>query len=118
MSEYTATTHWLKRIRPHYRRPIHKFDFTALNGEEKWRAYRFTKNVYDQFMPMHLKRICSAVDELAPDVDFGVSERLDSQVSDDPQHLSQRSEPDSLSTIEQNDNQASLAMSQEATPNA
>jgi hypothetical protein len=55
--------------------------------------------------------------ELAPDVDFGVSEQLDSQVSDDPQHLSQRSEADSLSTIEQNDNQASLAMSQEATPN-
>jgi hypothetical protein len=68
-------------------------------------------------MPMHLKRICSAIDELAPDVDFGVSEQLDSQVSDDPQHLSQRSEADSLSTIEQNDSQASLVMSQEATPN-
>ena len=101
----------------YYRHPIHKFDFTALDGKEKWTAYRFTKNVYDQFMPMHLKRICSAVDELAPNVDFGVSEQLDSQVSDDPQHLSQRSEADSLSTIEQNDSQASLAMSQEATLN-
>ena len=85
----------------YYRHPIHKFDFTALDGKEKWTAYRFTKNVYDQFMPMHLKRICSAINELAPDVDFGVSEQLDSQVSDDPQHLSQRSEADS----------------QEATPN-
>ena len=74
-------------------------------------------HIDDQFMPTHLKRIYSAVDELAPDVDFGVSEQLDSQVSDDPQHLSQRSEADSLSTIEQNDSQASLAMSQEATPN-
>jgi hypothetical protein len=65
-------------------------------------------------MPMHLKRICSAIDELAPDVDFGVSEQLYSQVSDDPQHLSRRSEADSLSII---DSQASLVMSQEATPN-
>jgi hypothetical protein len=66
-------------------------------------------------MPMHLKRIYSAIDELAPDVDFGVSEQLDSQVSDEPQHLSQRSEADSLFT-KQNDSQASLVMSQEATP--
>jgi hypothetical protein len=36
---------------------------------------------------------------------------LDSQVSDDSQHLPQHSEADSLSTIEQNDSQASLAMS-------
>ena len=64
---------------------------------------------------MHLKRICSAIDVLTPDIDFGVSEQLD--VLDDPQYLSQHSEADSFSTIEQNDNQASLAMSQEATPN-
>jgi hypothetical protein len=66
---------------------------------------------------MYLKRICSAVNELAPDVDFDISEQLDSQVLDDPQHLSQRSEADSLFTIGQNDSQASLAMSQEATLN-
>jgi len=51
-----------------------------------------------------------------PDIDFGVSEKLDSQVLDDPQHLPQQSEADSLSTIEQNDSQASLVMSREATP--
>ena len=45
---------------------------------------------------------------LTPDIDFGVSEQLD--VLDDPQYLSQHSEADSLSTIEQNDSQASLAM--------
>ena len=37
----------------------------------KWVAYRFTKNVYDKFVPMHLKRICSAIDVLTPDIDFG-----------------------------------------------
>src|ERR1700722_1412601 len=57
----------------------------------------------------------SAIDVLTPDIDFGVSEQLD--VLDDPQYLSQHSEADSFSTIEQNDSQASLAMSQEATPN-
>jgi hypothetical protein len=67
---------------------------------------------------MHLKRICSAIDMLPPDINFGVSEKLDSQVLDDPQHLSQQSEADSLSTTEQNDSQASLVMSREATPNA
>src|SRR5271156_2838635 len=98
-----------------YRHPIREFSFTELDGKEKWTAYRFTRNVYDKFVPMHLKRICSAIDVLTPDIDFGVSEQLDAL--DDPQYLSQHSEADSLSTIEQNDSQASLAMSQEATPN-
>ena len=31
----------------YYRYPISKFDFTALNGKDKWTVYRFTKNVYD-----------------------------------------------------------------------
>jgi hypothetical protein len=30
-----------------YRHAIHTFDFTALDGKEKWTAYKFTKNVYD-----------------------------------------------------------------------
>ena len=30
-----------------YRHPIHDFSFTALDGKEKWTAYKFTKNVYD-----------------------------------------------------------------------
>jgi hypothetical protein len=35
----------------YYRHPIHKFDFTALDGKEKWTAYKFTKNVYDICFP-------------------------------------------------------------------
>ncbi|KAL5351929.1 hypothetical protein ACLOAV_003791 [Pseudogymnoascus australis] len=53
-----------------YRHPIHTFDFTALDGKEKWTAYRFAKNVYDLWMPTHFKRICSAIDELPLDLDF------------------------------------------------
>ncbi|KAK4664137.1 uncharacterized protein QC763_0082780 [Podospora pseudopauciseta] len=29
----------------YYRQPIHKFDFTTLDGQDKWMAYRFTKNL-------------------------------------------------------------------------
>jgi hypothetical protein len=34
-----------------YRHAIHTFDFTALDGKEKWTAYKFAKNVYDIRMP-------------------------------------------------------------------
>ncbi|KAF2005443.1 hypothetical protein P154DRAFT_338111 [Amniculicola lignicola CBS 123094] len=55
-----------------YRHPIRTFDFTELEGKEKWSAYKFTKNVYDIWMPKHLDRICSVIDELPPDFDFEV----------------------------------------------
>ncbi|PGH01460.1 hypothetical protein GX51_05270 [Blastomyces parvus] len=57
-----------------YRHPIHKFDFTALDGKEKWTAYRFIRNVYDIWMPTHFKRICSAIDQIPSNVDFDVSQ--------------------------------------------
>ncbi|PSR83222.1 hypothetical protein BD289DRAFT_436336 [Coniella lustricola] len=57
----------------YYRHPIHKFDFTALDGQDKWASYRFTKNVYHAWMPAHFKKICSAIDQLPLNVDFGVA---------------------------------------------
>jgi hypothetical protein len=53
-----------------YRHPIRTFDFTEPDGKEKWTAYKFIKSVYDIWMPIHLKRICSVLDELPPDLDF------------------------------------------------
>ncbi len=58
-----------------YRHPIKTFDFTSEDGKEKWAAYKFTKNIYDIWMPTHLKRICSVIDKLPPDLDFEVSEQ-------------------------------------------
>ncbi|KAL8407612.1 hypothetical protein RB594_006438 [Gaeumannomyces avenae] len=58
----------------YYRHPIHRFDFTALDGKDKWTAYRFTKNVYDTWMPVHFKRVCSAIDQLPSELNFDVSE--------------------------------------------
>lgn len=57
----------------YYRHPIHKFDFTAMEGKEKWTAYQFTKNIYDAWMPAHFKKICSAIDQLKLNTDFGVA---------------------------------------------
>ncbi|KLU90588.1 hypothetical protein MAPG_10440 [Magnaporthiopsis poae ATCC 64411] len=56
----------------YYRHPIRDFSFTELDGKDKWTAYRFTKNVYDIWMPAHFKRICSAIDQLPSEPDFDV----------------------------------------------
>ncbi|KAK2738263.1 hypothetical protein FQN57_007126 [Myotisia sp. PD_48] len=53
-----------------YRHPIKKFGFISDNGKEKWTAYRFTRNVYDKWMPGHLQRIRSAIDDIPIGVDL------------------------------------------------
>ncbi|KAF7942983.1 hypothetical protein EAE96_010931 [Botrytis aclada] len=58
-----------------FQHPIHEFSFVALNSKEKWTAYKFTKNIYDIWMPMHLKRICSAIDDIPSDLNFEVSQQ-------------------------------------------
>lgn len=56
----------------YYRHLIREFGFTEMEGREKWAAYRFTKNVYDIWMPDHFKSICTAIDELPDSLDFDV----------------------------------------------
>ncbi|EEH45582.1 uncharacterized protein PADG_01732 [Paracoccidioides brasiliensis Pb18] len=51
-----------------YRHPIRTFDFTSEEGKHKWSAYTFAKNVYDKWMPDHLKSIRSAMDDIPPGV--------------------------------------------------
>ncbi|KAL1838349.1 hypothetical protein VTJ49DRAFT_2780 [Mycothermus thermophilus] len=51
----------------YYRHLIHDFSFTPPNGENKWIAYRFTRNVYDTWVAEHFKRICSAIDQIPSD---------------------------------------------------
>jgi hypothetical protein len=92
----------------YYRHPIHKFDFTALDGKDKWTAYRFTKNIYDTWMPDHFKRICSAIDQLPSELDFSVppfSEATGLSQKLDDHHLSQSL--DSASLPAKQDSQAS-----------
>ena len=59
----------------YYRHPIRKFDFTELNGKEKWTAYTFVRNIYDLWLPKHFERICDIIDMLPADLNFDVSEQ-------------------------------------------
>jgi hypothetical protein len=61
-----------KRNTTFYRHVIRKFNFQELDGKEKWTAYKFTKNLYNTWMPTHFKRLCSAIDDLPTDFDFDV----------------------------------------------
>ena len=92
-----------------YRHPIRKFDFTEQEVEDKWTAYKFTKSVYNTWMATHLKRICSAIDEILSNINFDVSERASFSAI----HDSQQSNTKSSSFLEDDD---SIIGSQDTTP--
>lgn len=97
-----------------YRHLVHEFSFIALDGKEKWTAYKFTKNVYDIWMPIQYKRICSAIDELPSDIDFDLSQSASfSQLGC---QSSQLSNAESAWMLEGANSQSSIASSQEVTP--
>jgi hypothetical protein len=69
-----------------------------LDLDTRWRSWTFTTNVYDVFFPIHLKRICSAIDDISPDLTF--SRILETQSSEPPKQSERRdstSEPSRLS---------------------
>ncbi|KAK5296608.1 hypothetical protein LTR16_000584 [Cryomyces antarcticus] len=93
-----------------YRHPIRHFIFTEEDGSAKWTAYQFTKNIYDNWVPTHLKKICSAVDELprsgvpepaeiSDELELkahsapSVGEQENRKSSDDPGHVEAVKEP-------------------------
>ncbi|KAL2043398.1 hypothetical protein N7G274_003704 [Stereocaulon virgatum] len=55
-----------------YRHPIRNFDITDQDGKDRWTAYKFVRNVYDKFYPVHLERIRSTVDQLPNPENFAV----------------------------------------------
>lgn len=104
-----------------YRHPIKTFDFTSEDGKEKWTAYKFTKNIYDIWMPTHLKRICSVIDKLPPDSDFEVSEQSEPEESGlsqglESHRLSDQSSHDAASMLEDVDSQSSRVDLRDVTP--
>ena len=90
-----------------YRHPIHKFDFTALDGQDKWTAYKFTKSVYNKWMPAHHKKICSAIDQIPSNVSFHVSEQASLPAT-------QNSQPSNTNSLFGEDD--SIVSSQDTTP--
>ncbi len=95
----------------YYRHPIRNFVFTKLDSKEKWTAYRFTKNVYDTWMPKHFENICSAINQLPSELNFdvpplskatGLSQDLGNLMQSDASCASMPDEPGSqLSNAEQ-----------------
>ncbi|KAI9684129.1 MAG: hypothetical protein M1829_003399 [Trizodia sp. TS-e1964] len=103
-----------------YRHPIKNFDFTSEEGKDKWTSYKFTKNIYDIWMPTHLKRICSVINELPLDLDFEVSQQ--SQLGEsglsqglESHYLSNQSSYDAA-PLEKAISQATRIGSQDITP--
>ena len=47
-----------------YRHVLRSFIIIDDGGKERWTAYQFVRNVYDSFVPTHLERIKTAVDQL------------------------------------------------------
>ncbi|MCJ1428837.1 hypothetical protein MMC29_006748 [Sticta canariensis] len=84
-----------------YRHLVHHFSIISQDGKERWTAYKFVRNVYDKFYLVHLKRICSAVDQLPNPEDFAV------------ESFSQQS---NLESFEQNDSQLTTSYSQQKEP--
>lgn len=87
-----------------------------MEGKEKWTAYRFTKNVYDIWMPAHFERICSVIDTLSPNINFEVSSQSELGESGlsqglECQHLSSYSSQDTISLQEECDSQSSRVSS-------
>ncbi|KAL7916047.1 hypothetical protein GGI35DRAFT_431486 [Trichoderma velutinum] len=52
----------------YFQEVLHSFDFADPACVDKWAAYRFTKNLYDHWMPMHYRRICSVIDDIPHEV--------------------------------------------------
>ncbi|KAI9674984.1 MAG: hypothetical protein M1817_001390 [Caeruleum heppii] len=99
----------------YYRYSIREFSFSDLDGKEKWSTYKFTKNVYDNWMPGHLKRIASAIDDIPLGVNFELSQAASfSQATQIP--ASQQS-ISSINMLDEGDSQPSLVGSQDITPN-
>ena len=47
-----------------YRHPVSRIYLPNAGGIDKWTPYKFTRNVFEIFYPIHHERICSAVDQL------------------------------------------------------
>lgn len=59
-----------------YRHLISKFIFAPSGeGDQRWKAHKFVKNVYDLWLPKHFDRTCSVIDMLPADLNFDVFEQ-------------------------------------------
>lgn len=65
----------------YYRHILKVVDILSEDGKDRWMAYQFVRNVYGSFVPIHLKRIKSAIDQL-PDPTLGSFRSIQSTEKD------------------------------------
>ncbi|KAI9670753.1 MAG: hypothetical protein M1817_003863 [Caeruleum heppii] len=104
-----------------YRQPIRLME---LNGETKWTAYRFTRNIYERWAPTQFARLCSVVDQLPSNLNFAVSEQSELRFPDaglarqlEGPVLSSPSRGDSAPLRKEHDGQSGIAASHHSSPN-
>ncbi|KAF5617076.1 hypothetical protein F52700_12718 [Fusarium sp. NRRL 52700] len=98
----------------YYRHPVRTFDFTELDGKDKWTAYCIIRNIYDIWMPAHFTRICSAIDKLPSHLDFNIPSLVETGLSQEFESH-HPSEP-YIATERDPDPQFSIADVQGSTP--
>lgn len=99
----------------YYRHLIDEFFFTAQGGKQKWTTYKFIKNVYKKWMPTHLAKIRSAIDDIPDSQDpplpegSGLSQDLES-------HYLLQSFADTESLVEKQGGQVGVGNAADLTP--
>ena len=58
----------------YWRHPLSAVVIIKQAGKERWIPYKFVKNLYATWVPLHLARIRSAIDDLPSGIDFGITE--------------------------------------------
>ncbi|KAK3900113.1 hypothetical protein C8A05DRAFT_45977 [Staphylotrichum tortipilum] len=97
-------------------RKIIAFSVSHDHTSDKWTAYRFTKNVYDTWMPKHFENICSAINQLPSDLNFDVPPLSEATgLSQDLGNLMQ-SDASCASVPDERGSQSSNAEQQAVTP--
>ncbi|KAF2727778.1 hypothetical protein EJ04DRAFT_570076 [Polyplosphaeria fusca] len=66
-----------------HRHPIASFSILQTEqGDNRWTAYTFVRNIYDLGLLEHFSKICSAIDMLPADLNFEVFEQPELQAQD------------------------------------
>jgi hypothetical protein len=55
----------------YHRHEVNNFSFTTQNGRDRWTCYKFVMAIYNDWVPKHFDRLCSAIDQL-PEFDVDV----------------------------------------------
>ncbi|KAK0302215.1 hypothetical protein LTR82_017950 [Friedmanniomyces endolithicus] len=84
-----------------FRYDIAMFSLTMNDGQDRYKAYNFIRNLYDKFAPQHLQRIQDAVGQMAPpaqrtEISFAASDIVLDE---------EDSQRDSVATASQEDSQ-------------